>query len=262
MMNALARRVRTFIPPGLCAVGQRAVVCLALATGSADAACHTHWRDDFTGATLDRGHWQTIFHGPSSNGAFMWSDDNVRIEAGGLVISMQHSPDGWTAGGISQGGPGTRFGLYQIRARAEAGHGVGPVVLLWPASNRWPGPELDLMESPDGDRSRVWTSQHWRNTNGGNAWVSTAVHIDATQWHVYAVDWRPGSLRFLIDGAVVQQTTDNVPDDPAWIALQGFVAGPTDKWYGSPADEATPQSVRMYVDWVEVIAACLPGEHP
>jgi beta-glucanase (GH16 family) len=203
-----------------------------------------------------------MFNGPSSNGAFTWSANNVQVKDGGLVISMQHTQTGWTAGGISQGGPGTRFGLYQIRARAEAGHGVGPVILLWPASNRWPGPELDLMESPDGDRSGVWISQHWRDANGQNALTATTLRIDATQWHIYGVDWRPESLNFSIDGAIVVHATENVSDEPAWIALQGFVAGPNDAWYGGAADGTTPASVRMYVDWVEVTGACLPGEHP
>ena len=57
--------------------------------------------------------------------------------------------------------------------------------------------------------------------------------IDIAEHHTYAVDWRPGSLSFSIDGAVVRRL-DQAPDYPAQLMLGVFdfpdraVAGATD----------------------------------
>lgn len=144
-----------------------------------------------------------------------------------------------------------------MRAQAGRGQGVGPVILLWPASNVWPGPEMDLLELPEADRSRVWSTLHWRGVDGRNAFVASSVPVDATKWHVYAVDWKPDSLTYLIDGVVVAFADHNVPKDPVWVALQEFVATQTDNWYHGAPDDTTPATVRMLVDWVSVTGACL-----
>ena len=235
---------------------------LALNTSAAVAGCTVNWRDDFSHGTLDRNRWKIVFSGVSSNGAFMWSSDDVTLESGLLTIRIEHRAKGWTTGGISEGGPGTHLGFYQVRARVEVGHGVGPAILLWPASNHWPGPEMNLMESPSGDRSTVWVTQHWRGSSGENQVVGTDLAVNASEWHTYAANWQRNSLDFLIDGTVVFHSNQHVSDEPAWMALQGYVADSTDAWYGGPPGAAAPQVIRIYVQWASVSAACAAGEEP
>src|SRR4029453_3265159 len=44
-------------------------------------------------------------------------------------------------------------------------------------------------------------------------WSAIPVEIDITDFHVYAVDWRPGSLGFTIDGPEVRRIGQD-PDYP------------------------------------------------
>jgi hypothetical protein len=75
---------------------------------------------------------------------------------------------------------------------------------------------------------------------GGNA-GSCSAHVDTTKWHNYAIDWRPGSITWYIDG---QQTckkyiSNNIADE--------INAGQMDMFPGT----GTPmQHDYEQVDWV------------
>lgn len=215
-------------------------------------AYHEVFRDDFNGASLHRGRWPVVYGGASSNGAFTWSAEDVAVWDGVLALGMTRGAAGWTAGGIRQDGPGTLHGLFQACARMEAGKGVGPAILLWPASNTWPGPEVDILEAPDADRSRAFLTIHRRGEDGRDAYEARGFALDVTRWHSYAVEWRPGLLRYFIDGVERFSTTQHVPREAGWLALQGHVASATENWYGGAPDGTTPARVRLLVDWVSI----------
>jgi len=67
-------------------------------------------------------------------------------------------------------------------------------------------------------------------------------------FHTYSVDWQPGSLKWLIDGKVTQQTTSNVPNVPMYLILNLALGG---NWPGQPT-AATKFPAEMPVDWVRV----------
>lgn len=213
---------------------------------------HEVFRDDFTGTSLDRSKWQILFGGPSTNGAFVWSHDDVSVGNGELTLSMTNHPSGWTAGGISTGGAGSEFGLYQVRARMDPGQGVDGGALLWPASNIWPGPEVDLMESPNADRSHDYLTVHWLGNNGQDSYNTYGFSLDVSQWHTYALDWTPDLLTYYIDGQPVLTTSDHVPQAPEWLSLQGYVANAGDLVYAGGPSAATPPVVSLHVDWVSI----------
>lgn len=68
--------------------------------------------------------------------------------------------------------------------------------------------------------------------------------LDVTDFHVYAVDWRPGSLVFTVDGEVVR-TAGQAPDYPVQLML-GVFDFPAK---GDPA-HATPPVPEMVVSHV------------
>lgn len=54
-------------------------------------------------------------------------------------------------------------GLYEFRVRfiGNLGNAGGPCILLWPASDMWPGPEVDMGEFfPDGT---MYMANHWKD---------------------------------------------------------------------------------------------------
>ncbi len=52
-------------------------------------------------------------------------------------------------------------------------------------------------------------------------WSAIPLDIDVAQFHTYAVDWRPGSLVFTVDGAQVRRI-DQAPDYPVQLELGVF----------------------------------------
>lgn len=226
------------------------------------AGYHETFRDDFSGTTLDRANWQIVYGGLGSNTNFTWSDADVIVTNGALKLDVARAGTAWTAGGISQGGTGVTYGLFQVRAKADPGQGVGPALLLWPTSNMWPGPEVDLLESPASDRSAAVFTLHWTNTDDSNQYVSQSYPLDVTAWHTYAVDWEPGEVTYSIDGQQLYQTTVNVPSQPLWVALQAEVASPGNTWYSGSPNAGTPDNVGVYVDWVSISQADVKVPEP
>ena len=85
-------------------------------------------------------------------------------------------------------------------------------------------------------------------------------------WHVFAVEWEPESIRWFVDGELFQ-TVDKPPgEDPAYwpfdeghpffIILNLAVGGWFDKPH-LPPDEMSPQ--RLYVDYVRVYQQAASG---
>lgn len=167
------------------------------------------WADDFSHDTqLNR----TLF-------PVMWGDAaDFRFADGGLTLTS-YAAKNWQALGFLQydGGAsaGQGYGLYQVSAALEAGQGAGICLCLWPADNRWPGPELDLLESWDASRRSGFTSVHWQAADGSDGYDSYAVALDLTQRHSYALDWAPGQLAYYVDGRLLYVITGHVPLDYA-----------------------------------------------
>src|SRR5262249_55183303 len=153
-------------------------------------------------------------------------------------------------GGMSQGWTGRQYGLFQVEARVDPGHGTGPAIVLWPDNNSWP-PEIDLLESPGGTGNSYMTL-HWAGPNGENDYTTVATNADPTQWHDYAVDWEPNQLTFYVDGQSIWSTTQNIPNQPMGFGFAGFVAAASDTWYGGGPDASTPNPVGLHIAWASI----------
>jgi beta-glucanase (GH16 family) len=144
------------------------------------------------------------------------------------------------------------YGRWEVRARTDKGAGFSPTILLWPSTNDWPtAGEIDLLESPRGDRSRTLAVIHNGPTDHKK---SKDYGINASDWHTYAVEWLPGRVTYFIDGAKVWEVTDKtlVPKVTSMhLALQ-LDAGCG--WIQCP-NAQTPAETVMHVDWTKVYKA-------
>jgi hypothetical protein len=146
-----------------------------------------------------------------ANFSLFWAvNGNVSFDSNGATLT---AGSGGGVGFLQAPYQAQTYGLYQVTAKLEAGQSNGAAVVLWPANNVWPGPEVDLMESFDTSRQSAYTTIHW-NDNGNNDYDAHNFTLDATQWHTYAYDWEPGSLTYYIDGHEMFSTTDHVPSSP------------------------------------------------
>ncbi|MBT2386375.1 glycoside hydrolase family 16 protein [Streptomyces sp. ISL-11] len=122
---------------------------------------------------------------------------------------------------------GRQYGWYEERWRvAHVSPGYKSAHLLWPVVR-------------DGCSEIDFPELEWDSTVSGFVHPSTCGRqftVDTgepwTRWHTTVIEWRPGDLRFHLDGELVGHTTEGVPARPmTWdiqneSALNGEQAAP------------------------------------
>jgi hypothetical protein len=118
--------------------------------------------------------------------------------------------------------PGQKYGAWEVRVRVPQGAAnYHAVALLWPDAENFPvGGEIDFMELGD-DASRQYVG-HFLHYSAQNKTEQSISHVDATQWHNYAVSWTPQAITMYIDGVpeFVSTDTSHFPPGPMHLALQ------------------------------------------
>ncbi len=203
-------------------------------------------RDEFDGVRLNTDRW-FVYSGPTTNGVGTHSPDNVAHRDGELQITSR----GKLSGGLAWQ-PGQSYGRWEVRARAEAAAGYGPVILLWPDAEDWPeGGEINFMEVPNDQRTVTNFVVHYGKDNDQ---VGATLEGDFTTWHNFAVEWTPDHIAGFVDGVEIYRTTDPlaVPSRPMHLAIQQD-PGPLPGWISAP-NEDTPDEVVFHIDWVRIYA--------
>lgn len=218
------------------------------------------WRltfdDEFSGSALDARKW-TASKGTFENRAdplqyFLPSE--VSVGRGKLTLTSERRSShgfGYTSGEVRTLGKFCQlYGRLEVRCRFPAAPGAWSAVYLLPADDRWP-PEIDACEFIGHDPGRVYLTNHWQNAFGQHQQVNrdwSDPAADWSAWHTYAVEWRPQSVRWYVDGiqrGMAQGPTSAVP---MYIRINTSVGG---GFAGDPLPGAWPQTfaldyVRMY----------------
>lgn len=173
------------------------------------------WSDEFTGTSLDTSKWTPGWFPNSSGisnpvgGSELQGYDarQVTVADGKLTIKAEAKPvkvpngsnKAYSSGLVSSNGKYQfTYGVVEFRANIEADFGgkVANWPALWTDGQSWPGDgEIDVMEGLGGG-----AAYHLHSPNGG---PGANYPGSNTGWHVYAADWRPGSVTFYKDGAKV-----------------------------------------------------------
>ena len=249
--------------------------------------------DDFSGADLDRSKWNVIVTGFTVNNeqqAYVDSSatlytvngkDAQGAGKGALVLKALYQPGFKTPEGKSfdfiSGRINSKnkvmftYGTAAARMKLPAGSG------LWPAfwalgDGKWPDiGEIDIMEfvgEPD------WTSValHGPGYSGETPLVNKVYFPeghDATDWHIYSVDWTPEGFNFRVDGILIYRATRPMVEHYGRWAFDGAkflilnlalggaypvkINGVEEPYHGLP--ESTVQLIKdeqaeVLVDWV------------
>src|SRR5262249_42649000 len=203
--------------------------------------------------------------------------DNAFIDGDGhLVIkSIKETftgPDGisrnyTSARLLTSGKFARRFGRFEARIKLPFGQGIWPAFWMlgddistvgWPACG-----EVDVMENIGREPSMNHGSLHGPGYSGGNSLTGAfALANDAhfsDDFHTFALEWEPNTLRFYVDGNLYEtRTPADVPSGGSWVfdkpffLLLNVAVGGT--WPGTPNDTTVfPQTelvdyVRVYSD--------------
>ncbi len=201
--------------------------------------------------------------------------ENSFIRDGNLVIQAlkenftgsDHVTRDYTSARITtQGLFEQAYGRFEARIRIPRGRGLWPAFWLlgndigtigWPTSG-----EVDIMENIGKEPSMVHGSLHgpgYRRSDYTSEYkLPGGVHF-ADDFHVFAVEWEPKTVRFFVDQELyVTFTPTRLPagmkwifDHPFFIILNEVVGG---DWPGPP-DATTTFPQTMLVDYVRVYKA-------
>ncbi len=192
------------------------------------------WSDEFDGDSLDTTKWDFAI----GNGFFDyqthewiagWGNEELQYytrEKENLYVRDSHlyiralkeslHGCGYTSARIStKGRDGTplfskQYGKFEFRARVPHGKGMWPALWLLPRDDAYGGwaasGELDVMEIV-GERPAEYLGSTHFGSPFPRRTLTTHVHkfpdggsVDA--FHVYAVEWEPGEIRWSVDGVV------------------------------------------------------------
>ena len=201
---------------------------------------------------------------------------NAQIKGGNLVITAQQesTPFACSDGSLNnytsarlktQGLSSQVYGRFEARIKIPAGQGMWPA--FWMLGNNistagWPtGGEIDIMENIGREPGTVHGSLHGPSTTNRTSDATSIFTLPAGQafaddFHVYAIEWETGVVRFYADGNLYATFTQSqwpaggtwVFDHPFFIILNVAVGG---NWPGSP-DSTTVFPQPMLVDYVRV----------
>jgi len=239
------------------------------------------WSDEFNGAdgsapdsskwTYDKGGngW-----GNSELECYTNLTQNAQIKGGNLVITAMHQPayacgDGtvrdYTSARLkTQGLFNQAYGRFEASIKIPAGQGMWPA--FWMLGNDitslgWPKcGEIDIMENIGKEPGTVHGSLHSSSTTSNTSDATAAFNLPSGNFsdafHLYAVEWEPGTVRFYVDANLYATFTQSqwpaggawTFDHPFFIILNVAVGG---SWPGSP-DNSTVFPEQMLVDYVRV----------
>ncbi len=208
--------------------------------------------DDFVGAKLNGALWRPNLPFPANSNPFetqTYKLDNIILRGGVAQLVAKRSGQEITSGLLSSFGAfAQRYGRFEMRAKLPRGNGLWPAFWLLPEDQSWP-PEIDIVELLGREPGKVFATNHWRAADGGNRQASVAATAaDYTQdFHLYMVDWRPGLMRFMVDGKEIGRQTTHVPDKPMYLVANLAVA--SGGWPGS-FDATTPFPAQMEIDFI------------
>jgi hypothetical protein len=160
-------------------------------------------------------------------------------------LSVNGTADGRTGGLYSRLRP-FKYGRVEVRERAvpladNGGRAWHAVPLIWPENNAdWTNAEIDFAERDVASATVSLFVHH----NGGQtpcSWTG-----DSTQFHNYAVDWKPGSVAWYVDGnliCTVNASINYFSRTNGGAQMDMF-----------PATGTTMRPARQDVDWIRMYA--------
>lgn len=209
--------------------------------------------DEFEGDKLDAAKWWD--HNPTWKGrqpAF-FAKHNVAVRDGKLHLTMRREdlpslPKGYhtfTSAAVKSKAK-VRYGFFEIKARPMDSHGSSAFWFYDGTPEIWT--EIDVFEMGAGApkhqhvdhinvhvfHTLVNPDRHWHRPKQYKAPFRLA-----DGYHVYALDWGPESLRFLVDGECVRTVKNTHWHQPLYL---NFDSETMPRWFGLPKADDLPST--------------------
>lgn len=237
------------------------------------------WSDEFNGKKLDPKKWNVLLREQSKHGELQYYvPDEVSVEKGLLRLRSRIRSYGsmkYTSGRLDTKGKfAPIYGRFEIRAKLPGGKGLWPAHWLYPQNRNWEMEytmedavakgkerlipderpwysEIDIMEFLGYETNILYGTFHYcaydgtRRSSSGK-WQG---ECDYTKdFHLYALEWEPDSIRWYIDGHLIHATITGIPHTPHYLILNTAIGG---SWPGNP-DSTTVFPQYHDIDYVRV----------
>lgn len=263
------------------------------------------WSDEFEGKEIDRSKWDfDLGNGFYDYNAKQWihgwgndelqyytrEPENAFVKDGQLHIrAIKESIHncGYTSARLKtkkrDGSPlfNQCYGKFEFRAKLPTGKGVWPALWMLPQAEKygtWPSSgEIDVLEARGQEPNKILGTLHFGSRWPANAHKENNILLPnngtITDFHIYAIEWEPGEIRWLLDGkqfaaqsfwwssSKVAANKGAQPareedlnawpapfDQPFYLVMNVAVGG---KFLGNP-DNTTLFPAEMLVDYVRV----------
>lgn len=251
---------RPHAPAALAAITVVCVLASFLLTGGVSLSRQPIWADEFNGpagAPPDPNRWSHEVGGSGWGNQELqyYTDrqDNAALDGKGhLVITARADNSArscwygtcrYTSAKITTYGKFSHlYGRYEARMRLPDGPGLWAAFWLqgdnfrkvgWPACG-----EIDVVEHLGNEERKVYGSLHGPGHDSVTGFEVPGVRAMSDGFHIFAVDWRPDSISFSVDGRNYRTEPRNAADRsggeferPFYILLDLAVGG---QWPGEP----------------------------
>jgi serine/threonine protein kinase len=214
----------------------------------AEASSAMNWgkpvfTDNFNGSKINTSTWY-VYAGSTATPPTPRRTTGSVVVHDGLLELVGHieKPYGSVSGGVE-----TKllqsYGRFEVRFRTQAGEGYAPDIGLFPA-DAYPDQRQIGIVMVGQDRS---DASQLVQLNGRHA--ANSITANFTAWHVVALDWRPGSLTFWLDGKKLWSVTAKnlIPSTPFHLAIQN-----DEGCDGACKPSTSAKPVIMYIGWVKI----------
>ncbi len=235
------------------------------------------WQDEFDGSTLDQGKWSVQTGDGCDLGICGWGNNeqqwyqaaNATVANGLLTITAKREASGgkpYTSARLRTAGKGDwTYARVEVRARLPFGQGMWPAVWMLPTDDvygTWAASgEIDIMELVGHEPATVHGTIHYggafpNNRSSGASFTLSSGRF-ADDFHVFALEWEQGVMRWYVDDELYQTQTQwstsggpyPAPFNRRFHLLVNLAVG--GNWPGNP-DETTTFPQQLEVDWVRV----------
>ena len=148
------------------------------------------WNDDFTQDSGLNGGLFPMRWGNSSE--FSFGSDGLTLTSNGNSVGFMARDEG--------AGDGDGYGVFSATFTMPTHQANGAYICLWPSSNIWPGPEIDLAEQYNG---QPYLTVHWKGSLGENDYRAVDFNADLSRPTTVSLDWQASGLTFDVNGTQV-----------------------------------------------------------
>lgn len=248
------------------------------------------WSDEFEGDRLDPEKWSAAHDcwGGGNNERQCYDPANVEVSGGRLRLTARRETGSgpalpphmggsdrtltrdYTSGKVQTRGKASfHYGRIEVRAKLPEGQGLWPAIWMLPEHDNY-GPypqsgEIDIAEAVNlgarcrfcrgGREHRVHGAVHhgWSLETNRQIGGSRLLPASADGFHVFALDWTPSKMTWLVDGEPYFTTPGRRPFDQRFhLILNLAVGGSWPETHNARGVDPAAFPAVMEVDWVRV----------